>query len=100
MKTTNLISINQFCTLYSVPITFIDLLHEYEMIEIVTHKEAVYIDVNQIKNVEKIIRLHFDLDINLEGIESYFQQNCIHQESCELPIRNEDNSLNSDFFHQ
>jgi hypothetical protein len=70
MDTKNLISIQQFCTHYNVPKSFIDSLCEYELIEIVNSDNSKFISVAQIKNIEKLMRFHFDLEINIEGIHA------------------------------
>ena len=69
METTNLISIQQFCTHYKVPVTFINALHEYELIEIIVTRNGNYLKITQLNEVEKMMRLHYDLNINLEGID-------------------------------
>lgn len=68
METKNLISIQQFCAHYEIPVTFINELHEYELIEIIVTKDKNYLKEAQIERIEKMIRLHYDLKINLEGI--------------------------------
>ena len=68
METKNLISIQQFCTQYEIPVTFINALHEYELIEIIVTENKNYLKEAQIDRIEKMIRLHYDLEINLEGI--------------------------------
>ena len=68
METKNLISIQQFCSQYDVPITFINALHEYELIEIIVTKNKNYLKAAQINKIEKMVRLYYDLEINLEGI--------------------------------
>ena len=73
MKTReNLITIQKFCTYYKVPESFIDSLYDYELIEVVTEKDSRYVSITQIKTIEKLMRLHFDLDINLEGIQAIY----------------------------
>ena len=73
MKTReNLITIQKFCTNYKVPESFIDSLYDYELIEVVTEKDSRYVSITQIKTIEKLMRLHFDLDINLEGIQAIY----------------------------
>ncbi len=42
------------------------------MIEIVTIQETQCIHKVQIKDIEKLMRLHFELDINLEGIDAVY----------------------------
>lgn len=70
MKTTKYISIQQFITYYQVPESFISSLYEYELIEVITVENENYINISQIKDIEKLIRLHYDLNINLEGIDA------------------------------
>jgi|TARA_R110000765_G_C18851182_1_gene598955 hypothetical protein len=69
METQNLISIAQFCEHYTIPATFIDELKEYELIEIIVSENNDYIKITEITEVEKMIRLHYDLNINLEGVD-------------------------------
>jgi hypothetical protein len=40
------------------------------MIETVVIDECVFFPLSELDRLEKIIRLHFELDINLEGIET------------------------------
>ena len=70
METKNLIPIQQFCTHYDVPVSFINELDEYGLIEIVQEQETKCIDHVQIRHIEKMMRLHFDLNINMEGIDA------------------------------
>ena len=72
MEVTDLISITTFCTHYDVPTTFINQLEDYELIEIVVSEQDQYIKVTQINEVEKMIRLHYDLNINLEGLDAVY----------------------------
>jgi MerR HTH family regulatory protein len=69
MENTNLISIQQFCEHYNVPVAFIDALQEYELIEIIEIRKENYLKITQLNEVEKMIRLHYDLDVNLEGVD-------------------------------
>jgi len=68
METKNLISIHQFCSNYEIPVTFINALNEYELIEIIVTNDNNYLKEAQIDKIEKMIRLYYDLEINLEGI--------------------------------
>ncbi|WP_229736552.1 chaperone modulator CbpM [Bizionia arctica] len=70
MEKENLISIQEFCVIYKVPETFINSLYDYELIEIVTTENTQFVQITQIKNIEKLIRFHFEMDINLEGIHA------------------------------
>ena len=68
MDTKDLISVRQFCKYHNIPISFLKSLNEIELVEIISTKEELYIQTTQIRSVEKLIRLHYELDINLEGI--------------------------------
>jgi len=70
MQTRNLIAINEFCISHNIEISFINTLHQTGLIEITNIEETGFIDVNQLGHLEKIVRFYFDLDINLEGIET------------------------------
>ena len=70
MQTENLISINEFCTNHNVEISFIRSLQETGLIEITTIEKTIFIDTDQLQKLEKIVRLYYELDINLEGIET------------------------------
>ncbi len=72
MKTKNLITIQKICTHYKVPESFIDSLYEFELIEIVKEDDKRCVGTSQIKTIEKLMRLHYDLDINLEGIHAIY----------------------------
>ena len=69
MDTKNLIPIDQLCGVYEIPRSFIDELCSYELVEVVDMNKERYIPQDHIKNIEKMMRLHFDLDINYEGLD-------------------------------
>jgi len=45
-------------------------LQQTGLIEVITVENAVFIDADQLRQVEKFIRFYYDMDINLEGIET------------------------------
>ncbi len=69
MGTKDIISIQQFCFHYNIPKSFIKSLSEFELVEIITIQKIQYINVRQIKDIEKMIRLHYELHINMEGMD-------------------------------
>ncbi|MEH6537201.1 MAG: chaperone modulator CbpM [Psychroserpens sp.] len=94
MDTTHLISIQQFCTHYDVPESFITALHDYELVEITMTDKEDYLKINQLNDVEKMMRLHYELDINLEGIDVIY--NLLKQlEHLQFEIRTLKNKLNA-----
>jgi uncharacterized Fe-S cluster-containing MiaB family protein len=70
MNKGNMITANEFCTCHNIEISFLNSLQEAGMLEITTIKETEYIHENQLNELEKIVRLYFELDINIEGIET------------------------------
>ena len=72
MEVTDLISITTFCTHYNVPTAFINDLQDYELIEVVVSEQEEYLKITQINEVEKMMRLHYDLNINLEGLDAVY----------------------------
>jgi hypothetical protein len=46
------------------------MLHDNGLIEIFEIEESVFIQEDNLPEIEKMIRLHYDLDINIEGIEA------------------------------
>lgn len=69
MENQELIVIDVFCKEYQIETNFIQDLEEFGLIQIVKKQEKKYLDKNQLVFIEKIIRLHNDLNINKEGIE-------------------------------
>ena len=70
MQTEYLISVDEFCANHNIEISFISSLQQTGLIEITTIKETRFIDADQLQQLEKFMRFYYDLDINLEGIET------------------------------
>jgi len=70
MQTENLIDINEFCVNHNIEISFISSLQQTGLIEITTIKETEFIDAGQLQQLEKFVHFYYELDINLEGIET------------------------------
>jgi len=70
MKTEKLIPINEFCSNHNIELSFISSLQQTGLIEIITIEESWYIDAGQLRQLEKIVHFYYELDINLEGIET------------------------------
>jgi hypothetical protein len=64
------VALNEFCASHNIEVSFISSLHQTGLIEINTMEDAGFIEVSQLDEAEKFIRLHYDLDINIEGIET------------------------------
>ncbi|MEO5912398.1 MAG: chaperone modulator CbpM [Pelobium sp.] len=72
MRTENLIPIATLCTHYKVEMSFISELKEIGLLELEIIEQTVYIHQDKISELEKLIRLHHELDVNLEGIDVIF----------------------------
>ncbi|CAN5152412.1 hypothetical protein BH09BAC5_BH09BAC5_27930 [soil metagenome] len=70
MKTEDLIPVEQIITHYQVEVSFLDILSDSGLIEITTVEETRYVQKEQMSELEKMIRLHYELDINTEGVET------------------------------
>lgn len=72
MKRKDFIPIVQLCEHYSVEISFFNELHEEGLISITTLEQTSYLHQDKISDVEKMIRIHQELNINTEGIDAVF----------------------------
>lgn len=70
MERDELIATDVFCTQHNVEPAFIHSLCEYGLIEITTIEEMQFIPADKLQQIEKLTRLHYDLQINIEGIEA------------------------------
>jgi chaperone modulatory protein CbpM len=68
METDQLITTEKFCSYYNVEQAFVESLREAGLIETVTVQDTSFILVTHLHHIERMIRLHDDLDINPEGI--------------------------------
>ena len=66
----DLISQEECCVQYNIESSFILALGEYGLLEITTVAETTYVHTEQLHELEKFIRLHYDLNINVEGIDA------------------------------
>ena len=69
MKTDNLVRIDHCCEHYKVEFSFVNSLQEFGLIKIVVIEDAKYLSHEDLKELEKLIRLHYELGINMEGID-------------------------------
>jgi chaperone modulatory protein CbpM len=70
MQTEEMIIVNEFCVHHNINISFINALQQSGLIEITQAEEKLYMPENQLPHLEKMVRLYYEMDINLEGIET------------------------------
>lgn len=70
MEKQNRISAEQCCTYYAIEISFLQQLYEHGLIELTRYENNFFVHYEQLPHLEKYIRLHYELDINLQGLEA------------------------------
>lgn len=69
MDISNYILIQKVAIHFPIEETFIWDLHHNELIKIINLNDKNYIHIDELNHLEKIIRIHVDLEINIEGID-------------------------------
>lgn len=67
---TELITISEYCVNYSVDPSFITALEESGLIVLTLIDENKFIHYKQLVEMERFVHFHYDLQINIEGIEA------------------------------
>ncbi len=67
MKTKEYIAVHHLCSQYKVTTQWFQQLHDTGLIQVVTIEEEPCVHVTTIHQVDKIMRLHQDLNVNPEG---------------------------------
>ncbi|WP_339868730.1 chaperone modulator CbpM [uncultured Algoriphagus sp.] len=72
MAQQELILIETLCTHYEIEVSFVDSLYSLGLIEIQTVEKTRFIPEEKVADLEKMIRIHQDLEVNPEGIDVIF----------------------------
>ena len=70
MTELNLITTSDICRYHEVEYTFISSLEEAGLIELRVVDQTTYIPDSELQKLEKMIRMHHELEINIAGIEA------------------------------
>ncbi|GAB3428476.1 chaperone modulator CbpM [Niabella aquatica] len=70
MENGNHILIEECCRYYSIETSFVKNLSEHGLIELEYTNESYFISSEHLSLLERYMHLHFDLDINMEGMEA------------------------------
>lgn len=70
MEQEDLIPAEDFCIHHNIEYSFINLLENSGLIQVMSIQHSSYIHPDDIYKLEKFVRMHYDLDINIEGIET------------------------------
>lgn len=66
------IPVIQLCKHYEIEVSLLNEMENIGLIEITTYEEQLCIPQEKLDNLEKMIRIHRDLHVNLEGIDIVF----------------------------
>lgn len=69
MQNQNLVPINEFCHYHHIDVTFIQLLEEHGLIETTTVQQTIYVETEQLSQLEKFVRLNQELNIDAENLD-------------------------------
>lgn len=72
MSNDKLILVSELCKYYRMEQSFFNDMHELGLIEILSLNDKHFIDENKISIVDKVIRMHNDLNLNIEAIDTLF----------------------------
>ncbi|MGV3686650.1 MAG: chaperone modulator CbpM [Daejeonella sp.] len=70
MTRKNLISTDEFCVHHNIEFSFIRNLCDFGLLQTVMVDKTEFIAESQLEKLERMLRLHRDLDINVEGIDA------------------------------
>ncbi|PZR36418.1 MAG: MerR family transcriptional regulator [Azospira oryzae] len=70
MTKDEMISADEFCIHHQIELAFIRSLTDAGLIEVVIVHEKIFVPLSQLPRLEKLARLHYELDINMEGLEA------------------------------
>lgn len=65
-----IISLTEFCRHHHIDTSFVLALEEYGLVQLVTDNQTAGVDADNLANLEQLVRLHRDLQINLEGLHA------------------------------
>lgn len=64
------INITDFCRYHNIEVKFIRSLQDSGLVHFSVREKPELIPFSEIPQIERFVRMHYDLDINLEGIET------------------------------
>ena len=66
---TDMITLNEFCSSHQIEVSFIQSLEEHGLVQTVIIDQSLCINSDELPKLERIVRLHQELNINPEGID-------------------------------
>jgi len=72
MTNEEMFAAHEFCVSHDIEESFLHSLCESGLLEITMVEERVFINRDRLPDLERMVRLHYEMDINLEGIEAIY----------------------------
>ena len=69
MDTEKYIPVLHLCDLYQLGVFFFKELNEEGLIELISRQNSMYLHEEKLYKVERIIRIHRELNVNIQGID-------------------------------
>lgn len=66
---TEMIALNDFCSSHQIDVSFIQSLEDHGLVQTVIVDQSLCVHANELGKLERIVRLHQELDINPEGLD-------------------------------
>ena len=64
------ISVEEYCIHYSIETSFVQQLDEHGLINLIYSDKKAFISYEELPGIEKYMRLYYDLEINMAGIDT------------------------------
>lgn len=64
-----MITLNEFCSSHQIEISFVQSLEDYGLVRTIIIDQTLCIDAGELSKLERIVRLHRELNINPEGLD-------------------------------
>lgn len=69
MEETYFISVEECCSHYNIETAFIDSLEAHGLLHPTVKDKHRYIEHDYLQKLERFINMHYEMDINMEGME-------------------------------
>jgi hypothetical protein len=70
MDKEEMIAADLFCASHNIEVSFLHSLCNSGLLEVTTIENTVFISNEHLPDLERLVRWHYDMDINLEGLET------------------------------
>jgi MerR HTH family regulatory protein len=71
-STEDMTAADVFCMHHQIELSFIQSLHSFGLIAYEEVDNQIFLPQSQLNDLEKFVRMHYELDINMEGIETIY----------------------------